>query len=723
MIRFEDILEKVERYHPETDLEMLRRAYIFSAREHRGQVRMSGEPYLVHPLEVANILADLKLDVITVSAGLLHDVIEDRPVTAEEMERYFSPEIARIVDGVTKISQMQFTSREEAQAESLRKMVLAVVNDPRVILVKLADRLHNMRTLNYVPREKQVRVSQETLDVYAPIAHRIGMGRIRGELEDLAFKYLHPDDHQRLKDAVDKKRPKLEADLVAIQKQMHAKLEENGIKVVEMEGRVKRLFSIFLKMQRKKVTLEEIYDLMAVRIIVGSLRDCYGALGVVHQNWTPIPGRFRDWIASPRENMYRSLHTSVVGLDGQSFEVQIRTEEMHQTAEEGIAAHWKYKEGKLGKQAEDNIFSWLRRLIDEQQETRDPRDFLEDLKVDLYPKEVFAFTPKGKVIELPRGATPIDFAYTVHTEVGHTCTGAKINGRLVPLRYQIRNGDIVEIVTTPGHKPSRDWLRFVKTNRARTKIRRWLTERERIEAVELGKRLLEKETDKARLSLKKLITGGELENIAHEYGCQKTDDVLAAVGYGKVSPRSIVVRFVPEEALAGLEGQPKSKLAEVTDRVKKVLGFGDAPIRVKGMDNLMIYRARCCNPIRGEAIVGYITRGKGVAVHARRCNNVPGLLVNRERFVEVEWLKGDGLEPNAVPVHVVTEDRQGMLADIATAIANIKTNIREARAGTNTDGRAELKLIVEIFDMKHLERVVNAIKAVDGVIDAERTER
>lgn len=723
MIRFEDILEKVERYHPEADLELLRRAYIFSAREHRGQVRLSGEPYLIHPLEVANILADQRLDVVTVSAGLLHDVIEDCGVTLEELEAYFGSEIAHIVNGVTKIGQIAFASREEAQAESLRKMVLAMVDDVRVILVKLADRLHNMRTLDPLPREKQIRIAQETLDVFAPIAHRLGMGRLRGELEDLAFKYLYPEDYRRLKESIDRKRPQLEAHLEEVKARMRAKLEAEGIPVIAIEGRVKRLYSIFQKMRRKKVPLDQIYDLMAVRVIVSSVRECYAALGIIHQNWNPIPGRFRDWIATPRENMYQSLHTSVVSENGQSFEVQIRTEEMHRVAEEGIAAHWKYKEGKLGAQAEDKMIAWLRRLLDEQHEARDAREFLEDLKLDLSPKEVFAFTPKGKVIELPQGATPIDFAYAIHTEIGHHCAGAKVNGRLVPLRYQIKTGDIVEILTSPNQHPSRDWLRFVKTNRARTKIRRWLREQEHLQATDLGRRLLEREAEKLHLKLKNLLGEGELEKIAPDYGYQKVEDLLAAIGYGKVSARSILTRFVPAEVLAQLEEKPKSKLVEVTERVKKALGLREAPIRVRGVEDLMVYRARCCNPIRGEEIIGYITRGRGVAVHARRCSNVPALLVNRERIVEVEWTRGGESEPYAVPLHVVVEDRQGILAEITSAIANIKTNIRDARARTTSDGRGEIRITVEISDLKHLERVTNAIRAVEGVIDVEREER
>lgn len=722
MIRFEDIVEKVKESHPTVDEELLRKAYLFSAMQHRGQTRMSGEPYLVHPLEVAYMLAEMRLDVVCVATGLLHDVVEDSATTIEQIEHYFGSDIAHLVDGVTKLSQISYASREEQQAESMRKMLLAMVDDIRVILVKMADRLNNMRTLNHLPRDRQIRIAQETLDVYAPIAHRLGMGRIRGELEDLAFRYLYPDDYERVREALGKKRQVLESTLEALKKRIRAQMEESGIKLIDIQGRVKRLYSIYLKMKRQKVTLDQIYDLIAVRIITTSVRDCYAALGVIHTHWTPVPGRFKDWVATPRENMYQSIHTSVISENGQPFEVQIRTEEMHQIAEEGIAAHWKYKEGRRGRHPEDKTYSWLRQLVEWQQEVKDPREFLDDLKLDLYPREVFAFTPKGKVIELPRGATPVDFAYAIHSEVGHTCTGAKVNGRLMPLRYQIRNGDVVEIITTPGHAPSRDWLKFVMTNRARNRIRKWLREQERVEAIELGKKLLEKEASRFRLSLKKILADDQLPHIASDYGFGKTEDLFASIGYGKTPARSIVSKFVPAGDLPPVEEKPASKLDQVAQAVKKALRLGEVPIRVKGVDDLMVYRAQCCNPIRGEPVVGYITRGKGVAVHARQCPNVPSLMVNRERVVDVEWMKGEEGEAYAVPLQVIVEDRPGALADVTQAIAAIKTNIRDARASVNANGQGELTFTVEIMDLKHLERVISAIKAVAGVIDVERKE-
>jgi GTP diphosphokinase / guanosine-3',5'-bis(diphosphate) 3'-diphosphatase len=492
MIRFEDVYRTVGRYHPDADLDILRRAYIFSAREHKDQVRQSGEPYLIHPLSVAGILAEMKMDVATVSTGFLHDVVEDTLTTTENIKAYFGEEIAHLVDGVTKISNLGKVSKEQQQAESIRKMVLAMVKDLRVVIVKLADRLHNMRTLDHLPAEKRKRIAQETLDVYAPIAHRLGMGKIRAELEDLSFKYLEPDAYKKLQEAVERRRSASETFLEELKARISHYLAEAGLEEVKIEGRIKRLYSIYLKLKRQKITLDQVYDLMAIRIITKEVRDCYAALGVIHQHWHPVPGRIKDFIATPRDNLYQSLHTSVVGDEGQPFEVQIRTEDMHHIAEEGIAAHWKYKEGRLNDSSEDETFKWLRHLVEWQQEVPDSREFMDGLKLDLYPKEVYAFTPKGKVIELPRGATPVDFAYAIHTEVGNQCTGAKVNGRIVPLKYQLRNGEVVEIMTTPGHHPSRDWLNFVVTSRARNKIKHWLTEQQRAKSVDLGRKLFER---------------------------------------------------------------------------------------------------------------------------------------------------------------------------------------------------------------------------------------
>jgi GTP diphosphokinase / guanosine-3',5'-bis(diphosphate) 3'-diphosphatase len=719
MIRFETIIEKLRKNHPDVDEELLRRAYLFSARQHRGQTRLSGEPYLVHPLEVANILAELNLDPICVTTGLLHDIVEDTETSTEEIEEYFGPEIAHLVDGLTKISKLDHASSEERQALNMRKMFLAIVDDVRVVLVKLADRLHNMRTLEYLPGEKRRRIAQETLDVYAPIAHRLGMARVRGELEDLSFKYLEPEEYQKLKASVEKRRSRLEAFLEEVKQRILELMTGSGIHVVFIEGRIKRLYSIYQKLRRQHIDIDQVYDLVAVRVITESVKDCYAALGVIHNAWKPIPGRFKDWIAIPRENFYQSLHTSVVGDNGQSFEVQIRTQEMQSIAEEGIAAHWKYKEGRRGTHTqEDEAFVWLKRLVEWQQDVKDSREFLDSLKLDLYPKEVYCFTPKGKVIELPRGATPVDFAFAIHTQVGLACTGAKVNGRIVPLRYQLRNGDVVEILTSPGAHPSRDWMNFVKTSRARSKVRHYLAESERATAIDLGKKLLEKEADRFRLSLKKILSNGDLERIVSDYGVARADDLLAAIGYGKVLPRGVIAKLLPPDRAAELEQEKGPTLKQV---VKRALGIQDR-IVVKGIDDIMVYRARCCNPIRGEEIIGYITRGKGVAVHSNRCPNMPSLLVNPERLIEVEWMKADAKHESAYPVtmKLVTEDRPGMVADVTQAIAGVGTNIRDIRASLDEQGHGQLVLTAEIFDLKHLEKITGALKSIRGVRDVER---
>jgi guanosine-3',5'-bis(diphosphate) 3'-pyrophosphohydrolase len=723
MIRFEDVVRTVERYHPDADLDLLRRAYIFSAKEHKEQVRASGEPYLIHPLSVAGILADLKLDVVTVSTGLLHDVVEDTLVTLDSIRDFFGPEVAHLVDGVTKISNLGKVSKEQAQAENLRKMVLAMVDDIRVVLVKLADRLHNMRTLQFLPPEKRQRIARETLDVYAPIAHRLGMGKVRVELEDLSFQYLEPDEYEKLRRAVEQRRASTDHFLDELRTKITQYLADENIPVVRIEGRIKRLYSIYLKLKRQRITLNQVYDLAAVRIVTGEVRDCYAALGVIHQHWHPVPGRIKDFIATPRENLYQSLHTSVIGDEGQPFEVQLRTEEMHRIAEEGIAAHWKYKEGKGADTSEDETFRWLRRLVEWQQDVSDAREFVDTLKLDLYPKDVYAFTPKGKVIELPRGATPVDFAYSIHTEVGHQCTGAKVNGRIVPLRYQLHNGEVVEILTAPGHRPSRDWLNFVVTSRARNKIKHWITEQQRAKSVEIGRKLFEKEASRFGLKPKRALEDEQMARILSDNGMPKTDDMFAAIGYGKLQPRTILARLVPAEKLAEVEEGKTSRLQQVGQAVRRALRLGEDRVLVKGVDDILVYRAPCCNPIRGEEVIGYITRGKGVAVHAKRCKNVANLMVNRERIIDVEWAGGDGSpSPHAVKLAVLVEDQQGMLAALTNAIANINTNIRDARTDSSVTGNTRtIEFTVDIADIKHLERVFSAVKGVDGVLNVERS--
>src|SRR5688500_8835854 len=613
MIRFETLLEKVRSYSPDADLELLRRAYVFSALEHKGQVRHSGEPYLIHPLEVADSLADMKLDVVAVAAGLLHDVVEDTLTTPERIAELFGSEIAHVVEGVTKIGAIPFSSSEERQAENFRKMLPAMVDDIRVILVKLADRLHNMRTLHHLPEERRIKIAQETLDIYAPIANRLGMSKVKNELEELSFKYLEPKAYEGLRTKVEAKRKAAEAVTEDLTRTLAAKLEEAQIPIIRLDGRIKRLYSIHLKLKRQKIDLERVYDFVAVRVITQSVKDCYAALGIIHQTWSPVPGRIKDFIAMPRPNGYQSLHTSVISEHGFPFEVQIRTEEMHRRAEEGIAAHWKYKEGRIGDQRDERYFQWMRQLLEVQQEVRDPQEFLQNLKIDLYPEEVYIFTPKGEVRSLPRGATAVDFAYSIHTDVGNQCVGARINGKMVPLRTRLQNGDIVEIVTQAGHKPSRDWLSFVATSRARSKIKHVLQGEERVRSIELGRRLFEKEARRFDLNPKTILESEELTKFAAEYGAQKPDELLAHIGYGKLSARTVLQKSVPA-------GQLKEKAPEagVVSAVKRVLrtAASEDRIKVRGTDDVMVFRAKCCNPIRGERIIGYITRGKGVSVHS-----------------------------------------------------------------------------------------------------------
>src|SRR4051812_27857045 len=596
MIRFEDLLEKVRAYNPDADLELLRRAYVFSAYEHKGQVRHSGEPYMVHPLEVANFLADLKLDVVAVAAGLLHDIVEDTQTPIERIKELFGADIAHVVEGVTKLGAIPFSSSEERQAENFRKMLLAMVDDIRVILVKLADRLHNMRTLHHLPEERRVKIAQETRDIYAPIANRLGMSKLKNELEELAFKYLEPKPYEALRQRVEARRRATEGLIEDLRSTVSAKLAEAQVPIIHIDGRIKRLFSIHQKLKRQKIDLDQVYDFMALRIVVPSIKDCYAALGIIHQTWSPVPGRIKDFIAMPRPNGYQSLHTSVVSERGFPFEVQIRTAEMHRVAEEGIAAHWKYKEGRLGADRDEQYFIWLRQLLEFQQEVRDPQEFLQNLKIELYPEEVYIFTPKGEVKALPRDATPVDFAYAIHTDVGHRCVGSRVNGKMVPLRTRLRNGDIVEVMTAPGHHPSRDWLNFVVTSRARNKIKHYIHAEEKARSLDLGRKLFEKEARRYGLNLKQLTEPDTMSRVLTEYGMGKADELYIALGYGKLSPKNVLAKFVPQEELK--EAPPEGSIASVVRRV--LGGADDDKITVHGIDDLMVFRARCCNPIRGE---------------------------------------------------------------------------------------------------------------------------
>jgi len=717
--RFRDLMKTLKTNRPNDDLAIVKKAYDYSQKHHAGQSRASGEPYLVHPLEVACVLAEMKMDTVAVAAGLLHDSVEDTSVTVSDIRQEFGEQVAHIVEGVTKISAIDFSSREEQQAENLRKMMLAMVDDIRVVMIKLADRLHNMRTLEHLSPERQQKIAKETLEIYAPIAHRLGMGKIRGELEDLGFQYVDPIAYKQVKEAVESKRKEGEQFLAKVEQVLRDKLKEAGI-TAKVESRTKRFFSVHKKLVRQRIGVDQVYDLYAMRVITQSVQDCYAVLGIIHNLWRPVPGRIKDFIAMPRPNFYQSLHTSVITDEGETFEVQIRTEEMHRMAEEGIAAHWKYKDGPVSAQDEQRL-AWLRQVVDWQRDVSDPNEFLSTLKIDLYPEEVYTFTPKGKVVVLPRDSTPIDFAYSVHTEVGHTCTGAKVNGRMVPLRHKLHSGDIVEIMTQPGHKPSRDWLAVVKSSRSRNKIKHWLNVHQRERAIEIGRKLIEKEARKYRVSLKE-IKDPELQRIASDYGLGRPDDLLAGIGYGKYSARQILAKLVPAgtEPVSDTEAPQHGSIANV---VRRVFGGDSDAISVKGHGDLLVYRARCCNPIKGEPIIGYVTRGKGVAVHAINCPNVTNLMYEADRRIDVQWGR-DNETPSAYPVKLTLfcDDHAGMLKQITAVISDTNTNIRNIEARTG-NGQANIDVVLDIADLAHLQTLINGVRKIPGVHDVQRLQK
>lgn len=719
MTQFEDVYETVRSNHPGApDLELLRKAYIFSAIEHKGQTRASGEPYLTHPLEVAAILAEMRSDPSCVAVGLLHDVLEDTLTEPDRLKETFGPQIFHLVEGVTKISQIPFSTTEERQAENFRKLLLAMVDDVRVILVKLADRLHNMRTLKYLAEDRRQRVARETMEIYAPLAGRLGMSRVKNELEELAFQYLEREAYKELAARVEERRKSAEEFIEKIRASCVEKLQGASIAFTSIEGRIKRLYSIHQKLERQQIRLDQVYDFVALRVLVPTVSDCYAALGAFHNAWRPIPGRIKDFIAMPRPNGYRSLHTSVISEDGQPFEIQIRTTEMHRVAEEGIAAHWKYKEGRPRMDKDDQAFAWLRQVLEWQHEVKDPHEFLASLKLDLYPEEVYTFTPKGLVKSLPRNATPLDFAYAVHTEVGHQCVGARVNGKMVPLRYTLQNGDIVEILTSPGHKPSRDWLSIVVTNSAKSKIRRYLNNAERQQAIDIGRKHLERELKRYDLTLKRALPDpAKGSALAQQLGVgSQNDDLFAAIGYGKLPIRQVLALLVPVEAL---EAPPPPRRRPIADAVKRLFRIDGDQIRVRGTDDLLIYRAKCCNPIMGEPIVGYITRGRGISVHAQACPNVRNLAYAAERRIDVEWESG-AETAYEVDISVNVEDRPGLLAGITAVIAGMQADIRNAEVRTFDDRSAIMEFTLKVKDLKHLERIVRSVKGVGGVVDVAR---
>ena len=714
MLRFNDILERLTSYNPNADIELLKKAYVFSAKVHLGQVRLSGEPYLNHPLEVAGILTQLRLDVASVATGLLHDTVEDTLTTLEEIQQNFGKEIAQLVDGLTKISLISLRSSEENQAENFRKMILAMVKDIRVILIKLADRLHNMRTLEYHHPEKQVRIAQETLDIYAPLAHRLGIDWIRSELENLAFRYLHPQIYEEIQRKIAKREKERTRYIEEVKRTLMKKLYENHIEG-EVNGRLKQIYSIYLKMKDQNLDFDQVYDITAFRVIVNSIKECYDVLGIIHSLWKPIPGKFKDYVGLPKENMYQSLHTTVIGPYGERIEIQIRTHEMHRIAEEGIAAHWKYKEGKVVEEAEDKRFTWLRQLLEWQRDLKDDAEFIESVKVDLFPHEVYVFTPKGAVKQFPLGASPVDFAYSIHSDVGNHCSGAKVNGKIVPLRYELRSGDTIEIMTSPNQKPSKDWLKFVKTARAKTKIRQWFTIEEREKSINLGKEILEKEFRKYDLQQAKLIKTGDLAKVANEFSYQGVDDLIAAVGYGKVTANQIIGKILPQERLE--QQREEHEEGRLKGLIKKITRAPKDALLIKGIDNVMVRYAGCCNPLPGDRVVGFITRGRGVTIHAADCQNAMDDDPNRK--VEVEWDSTKGYS-YPVRIQIYSEDKKGLLAEISNSISANEANIRNARVDTTEDKKAISTFEVEIRDLNHLKKVIRALEKIKGVQRAER---
>ncbi len=729
--RFERLLETVHHNRPNDDLDLIRRAWTFCIQQHEGQRRASGEPYIIHPLEVCQILADLKMDSTAIAAGLLHDAVEDTDVTSPEIAKRFNEQVAHIVEGVTKLDKIKFANREDHQAENIRKMLLAMVTDVRVVLIKLADRLHNMRTLEHLKPEKQQKIAKETLDIFAPLAHRLGMGKLRGELEDLAFRYTDPIAYRQVEEEVETLRGANEEFLANIVIALQSKLEESGIQA-RVESRIKRLYSIQQKLTSQKIPVDQVYDLLAIRVICHTVAECYAVLGLLHAQWRPVPGRIKDFIAMPRPNLYQSLHTTLIAPGGHQFEVQIRTEEMHRIAEEGIAAHWKYKAGDTVSAKDEQRLAWVRQLMEWQREMTDPNEFMSTLKIDLYPEEVYTFTPKGKVVVLPKDASPIDFAYAIHTEVGNTTTGAKVNGRIVPLRTKLRNGDIVEISTQAGHAPSRDWLSFTKSSRARNKIKHWLNEHQRERAIEIGKKLLEREARKFKLALSKFHEA-DYVRVANDYGLGSEPELLAGVGFGKYSARVVLNKLEPgstmpaePEAQGTLPGM-KDAISQMSDAVKRVFfGKGSDSLQVEGQDDLLVYRARCCNPIRGEEIIGYVTRGKGVAVHARGCPNVQNLLYESDRRIQVEWgADPSSQKPTTYPVKltIFCDDRTGMLKEFTAIISDDGTNIKSVDSKPTTDGTFVVDFVIETVDVRHLTKLTQNLRKVPGVRDVQRVQK
>ncbi|TYP50373.1 RelA/SpoT family protein [Thermosediminibacter litoriperuensis] len=717
MATYDSLEKRIKSYNPSADLELVRRAYEFAKNAHDGQHRVSGELFIFHPLEVAMILADLELDTITIAASLLHDVVEDTNYSLEDIAKSFGSEIALLVDGVTKLSKLEYKTKEEQQAENLRKMFLAMAKDIRVILIKLADRLHNMRTLKYLPEEKQKEIAVETLEIFAPLAHRLGISKIKWELEDLAFRYLEPNHYYELVDKVAKKRREREEHINNMIALLRERLTAAGIKA-EIQGRPKHFYSIYKKMKEQNKSFEQIFDLTAVRVIVDTVRDCYAALGVVHTLWKPIPGRFKDYIAMPKPNMYQSLHTTVIDSSGEPLEIQIRTYEMHKTAEYGIAAHWRYKEGNKEDDF-DKKLSWLREILDWQRDLRDAREFMESLKIDLFADEVYVFTPKGDVINLPAGSCPIDFAYRIHTDIGNRCVGAKVNGKMVPLDYKLVNGDIVEIITSShSNGPSRDWLQFVKSTQAKNKIRQWFKKERREENIARGKEMLEKEAKRQGYDIYQLIKQDFMDNLLRRLSFQSMDDLYASIGYGGITVGQVFQKILEEYKKNVKPDKPVLEAVRIDSRAKPKKGVNEG-IKVDGVDNLLVKFSRCCNPVPGDKIVGYITRGRGVSIHRQDCPNVLNNMYDRERLIEVKW---DGFKETSYPVEIEASayDRPGVLSDVLNTLGDMKTTIDSVNARSSKNGIAVIDLVLEITDKQHLENIMQKLKKINGIFEVKR---
>lgn len=711
MIRLNDITTSLLSYYPEADTRLVEKAYVYSAKAHQGQVRLSGEPYLSHPLEVAYILTKMKTDEVCVSAGLLHDTLEDTSAKEEEIERLFGEEVCSVVKGVTKISQIRFTSREQKQAENIRKMILAMASDIRVILVKLADRLHNMRTLGYQSLEKQRLISQETLDIYAPLAGRLGIYWIKAELEDLCFYYLEPEIYERVKNTVAQRKQEQERFIKEVKEILKQRLSQSGIEA-SIKGRPKHLYSIYRKIASRDIPIDQLHDIIGFRIIVNSINECYETLGIIHSIWKQVPGRFKDYISLPKENMYQSLHTTVIGPYGQKMEIQIRTQDMDKIAEEGIAAHWKYKEGKSVREADEKLFSWLRQIIESQQQLSDSREFLENVKMNLFPEEVYVFTPKGEVKSFPKGATPVDFAYSIHSEIGDRCIGAKVDGRIVPLSYEMQSGSVIEILTSPKQHPNKDWLNFVRTPKARAKIRQWLRRHEKERRVSIGKDMLEKALAQEHIRLDK--KDEVLFSIANDMSIHSLEELYAQIGMGTASVKHVVGKIKQKMHIKDVS--PMRIVSRLVDKIRKPKDDKKG-IRIRGMDNIVTHLAKCCHPLPGDSIIGYITRGKGITIHRYDCRHIKS--ADPVRLISVTWEASDD-ETYPARLMVLTVNKIGMLADISAAIAKKEANIVSAKIDSTNDNRGIAFFTVEVKDLNHLNEVIKSIKRIKDIISAKR---